>query len=323
MDWIKAKYDRLLLGLFGVIALLIGGLLLMKVMGFKSNFPKREDPKLRTDFGTTDAAKALDSTKGRLVEVVKVNVPKFDGKPIGLFVSTPIVKALDGKTYDVTSSTGEPLRPPIANLWLYENNLDLTRTDIAEIDSDGDGFTNAEEFLAEPKTNPRDKSSTPPAYVKLAYKECVKEPLSLIFTVYVSDKELKFRRSEPAATAFNTPVDFKVGDSFPSEKGGEARFKVVKVDASVQGKEVATVDDLLTEKADDYKLTLKEQLDLPTRKARIVSSLGTEEEKVVVVGEEFYFTINPDFKYKVLNITDEEVELNVGDEKTPIKLKIN
>lgn len=45
MEWIKAKYDRLLL-VFGVIALLVGGLLVTKVVGSKGQSIKgRPEPK--------------------------------------------------------------------------------------------------------------------------------------------------------------------------------------------------------------------------------------------------------------------------------------
>jgi hypothetical protein len=324
MEWIKAKYDRLLLGICGVIALLVGGLLVMNVMGFKKQFPQRDEPKPKTDFGTTDALKSLEAAKARLAEVVAIKPPVKDGKPIGLFVSAPVLKTAENELVAVLDPAAKQVRAPIDNLWLYENDLDITRSDIAEIDNDGDGFSNTEEFMADPKSNPRDKKSTPPPFAKLAYKECVKDELSLKFNTYISDTELSFRRTKPADKAFNTPFDLKVGDSFPAEKGSmEMRFKAVKVDATNPDKPVATVDDLLTDTPDDYKIELKQELELPTRKAKIVSSLGTPEEKIVISGEEFSFTVNPDYKYKILSVTDEEVALEAGPEKTPVKLKIN
>src|SRR5262245_18296894 len=98
MEWIKAKYDRLLLGVLGAIALIVGGWLVMKVMGFKStNFPQRGEPSIKTDFGTTDAVKKLEAANTRLAEPAHVKAPLFASVPISLFTSAPVLKTSDQK----------------------------------------------------------------------------------------------------------------------------------------------------------------------------------------------------------------------------------
>ena len=72
MEWIKAKYDRLLLGLFGIIALLVGILLVSKVLGFKDNFPKRGEMVEKSNFGTDESGKKLEAAKALLTAEVKV-----------------------------------------------------------------------------------------------------------------------------------------------------------------------------------------------------------------------------------------------------------
>ena len=307
MDWIKAKYDRLLLGLFGVIALAVGAWLVSQVLGFKSaNFKTRPKVEEKSNFGTDEAGKKLDAAKALLAAEAKVTPPKFKNIDISLFTSFPVLKTADGKVINVLDPDSEQVRPPIANRWLYENDLDITRTDIADLDLDSDGFTNAEEFIG--KTNPRDKESAPPFTGKLAYKECVKDPLTLKFAIDNGDKEITIRRTEPAATAFNNLI--AVGGEFPAEKGSrEMRFKLTKVDRSAT-RPVAILDDLSTkDKVEDIKIEHGGVVEMPGRRAKIVCSLGTPEEQVVSEGQEFSFGANPDLKFTVKKITDDEVTL--------------
>ncbi len=306
MDWIKAKYDRLLLGLLGVIALLVGGLLVSKVLGFKGNFAKRPDMVEKSNFGTDEAGKKLEAAKALLAAEAQVTPPKFKNIDISLFTSFPVLKTADGKVINILDPDSEQVRPPIANDWLYKNDLDITRTDIADLDLDGDGFTNAEEFIG--KTNPRDKENAPPFTGKLAYKECVKDPLTLKFAIDGGDQEITIRRTEPAATAFNNLV--AVGGEFPAEKGSkEMRFKLTKVDRSAT-KPVAILDDLSTkDKVEDIKIELGGTVEMPGRSAKIVCSLGTPEERIFKEGDEVSFAANPDLKFTVKKVTDEEVTL--------------
>jgi hypothetical protein len=309
MEWLKSKYDRLLLGLFGVIALIIGGMLLMKVLTFKStNFKPRVEPPIKSEFGTDVAVKKLAAAKTRLSEPAEMKPPVINGVPISLFVSAPVVKTASGEVIPIRDPNAAPLRPPVPNVWLYENDLDITRNDIAQVDSDDDLFTNTEEF--ESKTNPRDKSSTPPFWAKLSYVQVIEDPLTIRFNTYLSDTELSFRRTEPPEKAFNTPIDFKVGDSFSEEKGGtEKRFKVVKVIPPAGAKQhVAVIEDLKTKQK--HEIEYRASLKLPTLKARIVCSLGKEEEQIVYEnGEAFSFEVNPDYKFTATRITPEEVDL--------------
>ena len=325
MEWIKAKYDRLLLGLFGIIALLVGGLLVSKVLGFNSNFPKRGDMVEKSNFGTDEATRKLEAAKSLLTAEAKVTPPAFKGIPISLFASFPVLKTADGKVIEVLNPDSEQVRPPIANRWLYENDLDITRTDIADLDPDGDGYTNAEEFIAKPQTNPRDKDSTPPFTGKLAYTECVKDPLTLKFAIDGGDQEITIRRTEPAAIAFNSLIP--VGGEFPAEKGSkEMRFKLTKVDRSGTNP-VAVLDDLSTkDKVEEIKIEKGAIHEMPARRAKIVCALGTAEEVIVSEAEEFSFKANPDLKFTVEKITDDEVILEFtppgATEKKTITLKL-
>ena len=84
----------------------------------------------------------------------------------------------DGKLFDPIEGS-ENLHHPITNEWLIEHDLDYTAKDIKHKDSDGDGFSNLEEFLA--GTAPTNKDSKPAAYNKLKLVGFKSLPFRIIF----------------------------------------------------------------------------------------------------------------------------------------------
>ncbi len=322
MDWIKAKYDRLLLGVFGVIAILVGGLLIVKVLGFKNQFSadRPHDPK--EDFGKDDKS-GIAAAKVQLAAPAAFVPPVLDGKQINLFASAPILKLSSDEVIAILDKDAKQARPPLPNKWIYENDLDFTRQDLATADADKDGYTNQEEF--EGGSNPRDKSSTPGIQSKVEYKEVVKDPMTLKFNTFISDKDFQFRRTEPAAKAFNTE-HLKVGDSFPAERGGTPRFKVTSIKPKSGTKnEIAVLDDLLTKDVEAIEIEYKATLEMPARRAKVACHLGKEEEKIVPENEEFSFEADPETKFNATKITDEELTLEItapGKEKVTKTYKI-
>lgn len=63
--------------------------------------------------------------------------------------------------------------------WKLQYKFDPADPQIAELDSDGDGFTNREEFEA--KTSPRDKENSPAKESKLRVRHCENVPMILTF----------------------------------------------------------------------------------------------------------------------------------------------
>jgi hypothetical protein len=324
MEWIKAKYDRLLLGVFGVIAVIVGGLLLMKVLGFKGNFPNRPVAEEKSDFGTTKAGEQIKDALEALKKETVVKAPVKDGVDISLFSSVPIIRmAGEKENREVLSPDSAPIRPPVSNRWLYDNGLDIRRVDILEIDTDGDKFTNLEEFNADPKTNPRDATSHPPVSAKIYYVECLKDPLTFRFNTYVDDADLTFRRTEPADKAYNTR-NLKVGGSFAEERDGtEMRFRLDKTEGPENAK-IATVTDLKTKEV--IKVKLGETFERPILSAKVTCNHGTPEEKIVKKGETLTFEAEPDVTYEVKELTTEELTLEYtpkgAAEKKTLTLKI-
>jgi len=324
MEWIKAKYERLLLGICGLIAVITGGWLLMCVLGWKKEFPNRPPAELKENFGTNKAGDQIKDALETLTKEAVIKPPVKDGVPISLLSSVPVIrKAGEKENREILPENSEPLRPPVSNRWLYDNGLDLIRTDILDIDSDGDKFTNLEEYNADPKTNPRDATSHPPISAKIYYKECLKDPLTFRFNTYVDDTDLSFRRTEPADKAYNTR-DLKVGGSFPEERDGtEMRFRLDKVEGP-ENNEIATLTDLKTKEVITVKN--KETFERPILSAKVTCNHGTPEEKVVKKGDPLTFEADPEQTYYVTEITTEELTLEYtpkgSEEKKTLTLKI-
>lgn len=104
--------------------------------------------------------------------------------------------------------------------WERKYNLNPFDPDDAKTDSDGDGFSNLEEFISDPKTDPTNREDYPPVVVKLSLEKIVADPFRLRFksVIKLPDGSLQF--------AINTRGDVR---TYFVTMGQEVEgFKVVK-----------------------------------------------------------------------------------------------
>jgi hypothetical protein len=304
MEAIKTKYDRILLGLCALTAIVIGALLLLKITSFKDQFaPPPKPGKELANLGPENSAEAVKALEALNTPVKRKPLPLPDGRVAELFVSSPVVKTSEGQEIPLLDKNSPQLRPPIANAWLYDNDLDLTRNDVAELDTDGDGYTNLEEY--EGKSNPRNRTDVPPFYTKLTFKECVKEPLSLKFAIY-NNGEIQLSRTEPKPprSAF-----LRVGEVFPVEP----RFKVVKVEMReskdggiTEQKPVLIIEDSQAKEAPPLEIKLGQTVERPKLSAKLKDDLGNKE-FTLSEGDEFELPKMIGTKILVKKITEESV----------------
>ena len=97
----------------------------------------------------------------------------------------------DSKLIDPLAEGSEQLHPPITNEWLLVHELDYTDMTIKEKDSDGDGFSNLEEF--QNNTNPIDSKKAPPSLNKLKLVSFKQVPFLLKFNS-LSKEEITLKR---------------------------------------------------------------------------------------------------------------------------------
>jgi len=307
MEALKTKYDRILLGFSALAALVIGGLLIFNMLSFKDKLaPPPKSGKEAANLGPDKSADIAKATTALNTEVKRLVQHLPGGKVADLFVSTPVVKTADGVVIALLDDAATALRPPISNAWLYTNELDLTRDDIAQQDDDADGYTNQEEF--EGKSNPRNRTSVPDFYTKLRYKECVKEPLSLKFAIY-NGGEIQLSRTEPkpSKSAF-----MKEGETFPVDP----RFKIVKVEMRevaeggvTSQKPFLILEDALAPKAPPLEIRLGQTIEHPKLTAKIVDELSGKD-FTLAEGQEFELPKLPGTKILVVKVTEDSATIS-------------
>jgi hypothetical protein len=135
-----------------------------------------------------------------------------------LFVSEPYLMEADGPkrpkegSMHRHSKTGQP----IPNTWFLQYGLKLRLPNIATEDSDGDGFTNEEEWLA--GTDPSDPVSHPPLLTKLYFKDESVTHNRISFLQYLGDTtkpasiKVTIRRDDAPK---RPQIDLKIGDVIP------------------------------------------------------------------------------------------------------------
>jgi hypothetical protein len=175
MDWVKKHYDLAILALATLLLAANAAWIATKpgleIEGIPTTPPQRNDQFEEPNLQAIQDASAAAAAPSRWQPDMK---SKTQGS---LFVSRKYLLK-EGKLLDPIEG-GENLHPPVPNAWFEENELDLSNNNILKLDPDGDGFSNLEEFNA--KTNPKDKTSTPPSFTKLQLVAFKPEPFRIIF----------------------------------------------------------------------------------------------------------------------------------------------
>lgn len=163
MSWLEENYEKATLGAGAVILLAAGGLGYLKFSSageglndYVASAPKVQDlPKIESIQGIF-----------RSLEKGHTASPKaVDTQVYTMFVGPSLWLKKGGDPSPLLGGT--PVHPPIPNKWFLDNDMAevIRKSDAKDADTDGDGFTNLEEFEGE--TDPQDPSSHPPLINKL------------------------------------------------------------------------------------------------------------------------------------------------------------
>lgn len=337
MDWIKKNYDKLLLGLFGIFALAVGGILSASAFtaadeaGTKRNVVEKAE--LGPDKGA-EAKKSLADLTANAGKPVWSSVKIAEHRSAHLFTASPVIqKAGSENVVQLLDPSTEALREGIPNWWLYENGLDLTRDDVAATDFDGDKFTNLEEF--EGGSNPRDPDSRPPFYAKLRLVEVIEVPYELWnkgVEGTPEKPEIQLSRRAPKGPNDKTfgKLNYHLGDvAFDDDK----RFTIKAVEERellVDGQKQMVQHVILTDSKNGDKpvavpVGMKNIVNLPTYKAKVKSLLSAKED-VRAENEDFVVPDFPGIKVRLQKIIPPdmiEIEFNEpGKPKGKAQLKL-
>lgn len=164
MSWISENYEKAALGGAAVIAI---GLV---VLGWSGNNAARENYELDLPAKNKDANVAglprileVDNSFKSPHEVVRPTVNRHE---VGLFTSIPIVVQKGRLTEPMDLLSSSAIHEGIKNEFWVKYGIDPAFDNSPDLDPDGDGFTNRDEFNAE--TSPVDFKSHPDPVLKLS-----------------------------------------------------------------------------------------------------------------------------------------------------------
>lgn len=247
----------------------------------------------------TDSVKAVMQ---RLTEKVTWVSPVVKGKAVPLNKSVILMQKGD-ELFDLQTEDNA-LRPPMTNEFLIKNNLpNIESPNVGALDPDNDGFSNEEEFLAKPQTNPMDSASHPPVTEKLFLKQRIAHDYKIKLNSSSPPYQVQRIAPEPKVSKFVSP-----NDEFGFDKG-VIRFKAISFEAkSVKDPTIGEKDvselkclDISTQK--EFVLIRGSETNLAEYEAEFEFRIGQAEVRKVKQGETFQIP-GIGMTFKVLSIQE-------------------
>ena len=229
-------------------------------------------------------------------------------KPLPLFVSIPIVE-IGGDLIDMNDPNAKAIRPPATNQWLLANRLDYLDAGVMQQDIDGDEYSNEEEWEA--KSDPRDPSSHPPYTDKLHLLGRKQQSYVLLFQTMPDEKRFQIRQLPSAAHP--QPQNFMMT---AGETSSDNMFRVESVERKEGRSDLGiTVDQseltvTYLPTGETVKLTRGLETTIPTYYAEFQFELGGGSKFFVKKGDPFVLPVDPDTKYKLVDIQEQEAEIS-------------
>lgn len=314
MDWIKDNWEKLAVFVVTLIVVLASVGTIKKALGYPDQFveeapvPKSELPPL--DFEELSEAQMLLDDDSTWRDETRP-IPGTDNvRKLPLFVSIPMIE-VEGRLIDLSDPNAEKVREPVTNQWLMENNLDLLSSSILDQDSDGDAFTNLEEWEA--KTSPVDPADHPVYATKMKFIS--RQQQSYIIKFAARPDEGTFQISRVPTSAWPKRATFLMGIGDTSEDG---QFRIESIEEKTGTSNVGiTVDAAeltVTHLPTDTKHIVKRGVDtnIPTYFAEFQFPLGDGKSFYKKIGESFALELNPETKYKVIDIQEDRAVVSPG-----------
>ncbi len=293
MDWLRNNFEKAALIVAAVALLACCLLVISQVRAFPRHF-----------VGQNSAKPADNTIKPLSIDALaaaseKVGSPQaWTGHEGSLLVSRPYV-LVDGALIDPLEGD-KNLHEPIKNSWLIRYDLPYWQSNIKDQDPDEDRFSNLEEYLA--GSDPREKNSVPPYYTKLRLARFISRPFRLIFT--------------------GSPDDGQTFTVNTRERGGRTRFvqvgqmiegtpyKVISYEKKSDIKNEIEIDASLlrienTQTGQQIALVANQEANDPTSFGEFLYVYDNSK-FTVKKDDEFALSPEPERKYKLIDISDQE-----------------
>lgn len=298
-------WDKLLLLVVGLAVIGLSVFFSSLAMGFGSRF----------GLGSVAPKDDLPETAENIAGIAKSFVEKEQlwttpskgdaAKPVPLFVSIPIVEA-NGVLIDMLDPNAPPLRPPVTNAWLLNNNLDFLNSGVLSMDPDGDGFTTLAEWEA--KTDPVDPKSRPPYVEKLIFASRQQTDYILRFSARQEVEgavRLQIVRLPTPKWPKGENFYVRIGETSKDEQfrvdGIEEKKALNKFNVEADASEVKIT---YLPKDEPHVLVLKADTVIPTYFAEMKFELDPQFQEYVKEGDAFNLAIDPETKYRVVKVNE-------------------
>lgn len=307
MDVLKRHAEKIVLLALALILVVASVLILMNLRGFNDSFrsltegPPPDATPEPVDVSDLDLAERLAREPAQWISTHP------------LFVARPHI-LVDGRLVNVEDDDTIKIHPPVPNQWLRENDLDLLDMGILARDTDGDGFSNIDEWEA--ATDPRDPGSRPPYFTKLRLESFEQENFRILFAERTGDTFQIETIDQRGPTQF-----LQLGETIRGTNYELARFEEKFVDNPATGgrtdvSELTIVD---TESGREITLVIEQVANDPDSFATI-RDLWANQSINVQKGEEFALEQEPDVKYVLTEISDQEAKLKITETGTVITI---
>ena len=232
-----------------------------------------------------------------------------------------------GQTPEIPAAEPEPAPDPAApsvlpslstedatqlEAWWKKYNLDPNDSAQLVADSDGDGYSNREEFLAE--TNPRDPNSLPGVLEGVAMKTMTEVPVPIIL------REVPKTGGKARIQHADGSEEFVSEGSVP--KGSAYRVKTVEYKMKPDKHGVFTDMSQVTLENPATKETVFLVRDLPARspETHAVIAGADGKDKKIHFDEEFTLAAFPGKKYRVVDLRADQVVVEEVGSKTTLTI---
>lgn len=166
MSWFSTNYEKAALGGAVAVALGLAYLGWSKFGGVEAEFGAVLNGQGNNNTAVKDADLTPKAKTSLTLDRTFTQALSGD-RPVDLFTGIPLFVSSAEVEKPIDPMTGDPIHPPIPNLWWIQNRIDPGFADSPKRDPDQDGFSNLEEFNA--KTDPNDAKSIPSLIAKLLY----------------------------------------------------------------------------------------------------------------------------------------------------------
>ncbi|NNE94141.1 MAG: hypothetical protein HKN23_21040 [Verrucomicrobiales bacterium] len=304
-------WDKFLLIAASVVVIGFSGLFITKALSYNERFefeePNPDNTIQPTDIAIVKGATGFVKEKQIWTLPMKGNPPK----EVPLFVSIPIIET-NGELIDMTDPNSPKLREPVPNKWLLDNNLDFLNAGVLGQDTDGDGFSNLEEFNF--KSDPNSPQSHPPYVGKLYLKQRLAKVYRLKFAAQPDEDTFQIVRLPTAAwPGRQETMLMSVGDT-----SKDNQFRVESFEAKEAERNGITVDASVVEityipTGKKWRLVRNTEQDIPTYFGELSFKLGTVEPQYIKEGDTFTLSTDNTSKYRLVEIEPDSAKISVQD----------